>query len=151
MADLQLPRFVMRHPETITAVLMTMLRMTIDFETRRKVVEIELATDEETANEDVVDVEVMVNIHDVIEESTSSSVDDEVEALAFEISSGFLEEYGGVLEGVKLLDQLFGTNHGLLDVQGDEAFGLQDGIWQHSGWKIIPSLPEAAAIHDRTA
>jgi MoxR-like ATPase len=140
MADLQLPRFVMRHPETITAVLMTMLRMTIDFETRRKVVEIELATDEETANEDVVDVEVMVNIHDVIEDSTSSSVDDEVEALAFEISSGFLEEYGGVLEGVTLLDQLFGTNHGLLDVQGDEAFGLQDGIWQHSGWKIIPSL-----------
>ena len=134
MADLQLPRFVMRHPDTVTAVLMTMLRMTIDFETRRQVMVPEVSTDEGTDHKDIVDIDL------IIEDSVTSSTEDEVEALAFEISSGLIEEYGGVLEGVTLLDQLFGTNHGLLDVQGDQAFGLQDGIWQHSGWKILPSL-----------
>jgi hypothetical protein len=30
MTDLQLPRFAMRHPETVTAVIITMLRMAFD-------------------------------------------------------------------------------------------------------------------------
>ena len=32
MTDLQLPRFVMRHPYTGTAVIITMLRMAFDFD-----------------------------------------------------------------------------------------------------------------------
>ena len=31
LADLQLPRFVLRHPQTASAVLLSMLQLTIDF------------------------------------------------------------------------------------------------------------------------
>ena len=60
MANLQLPRFVMRHPETVTAVLMTMLRMTLDFEARRNVTATEVSTDEGTDHEDFIDIDVVV-------------------------------------------------------------------------------------------
>ena len=50
-----------------------------------------------------------------------------------------VEEYGGCVSGVGILDQLFGLDHELLvadNVTPDgssNGFGIQDGIWQHSG------------------
>ena len=137
VVGLQLPRFVMRHPETVTAVLLTMLRMTIDFRVQQQqLVDNKLVDDDEYIDESSYD-RAQVN---AANNSNSTLSKEELETLAQEIASGFIDEYGGVLDGVASLDQLFGANHGLLDVQGEQAFGLQDGIWQHSGWQVLPPL-----------
>jgi hypothetical protein len=63
------------------------------------------------------------------------------EDLAAEIASGFIDQFGGVIQGTTALDQIFGAGHGLLDAQkqdaGGDAFGLQDGIWEHTGWQAL--------------
>jgi MoxR-like ATPase len=133
MTDLQLPRFVMRHPETVTAVLITMLRMAFLFESRKTV-----ADDEETPDDDIE--EDLDNVTDDEVTVAATLSQDELDALALEIANDFVDEYSGVIQGVASLDQLFGPNHGLLDVQGVDAFGLHDGVWQHSGWSVLPSL-----------
>lgn len=48
-------------------------------------------------------------------------------------------EFGSIVSGVHIIDQLYGynNNHNLVD-----AFGFQDGIWQHSSWCIIPQLQQ---------
>ena len=132
MTDLQLPRFVMRHPETVTAVLITMLRMAFDFELKK------IVTDDEEERDDFIEEDIGEIIDDVKVITTLSK--DELHALALELASDFANEYGGVLQGVASLDQLFGPNHGLLDVRGADAFSLHDGVWQHSGWSVLPSL-----------
>lgn len=133
MTDLQFPRFVMRHPETVTSVLITMLRMAFSFESRKVVVD-----DEETPDEDIE--EDFDNVADDAATVAATLSQEELQALALEIANDFADEYKGVIQGVASLDQLFGPNHGLLDVEGVDAFGLHDGVWQHSGWSVLPSL-----------
>ncbi|EED91722.1 predicted protein [Thalassiosira pseudonana CCMP1335] len=65
---------------------------------------------------------------------------DELEQLAESLTGTLSEEWGGVVQGVSLLDKVFGYDHNLLDLKGDDGFGLQDGIWQHNGWQPIPDL-----------
>ena len=62
-----------------------------------------------------------------------------------------MKEWNGVVKGVTILDGLFGYDHGLLNVVQDDTgddsgdgstlgFGVNDGIWTHSGWEQIPML-----------
>jgi MoxR-like ATPase len=175
MAELQLPRFVLRHPETVHTVLLTLIRMTVQFtqqqreQLEEKCKEI-LGDEEEEEDEDdywenlledrwtdyseEVDEEEDHKDKDQDQEEEEPAVqellsDEEKEQLASEIvATGMTQPWGGVVRGVQSLDQLFGTGHGLLNVDDDDnnvGFGLQDGIWQTSGWRVVPELQRELA------
>ena len=85
----------------------------------------------------------------------SLSQEDQAALVAEELTSGLIDEWGGVVEGVHALDILFGANHGLLDIQDTSdnnnsdsngmGFGINDGIWKHTGWSLIPQLQQELA------
>jgi MoxR-like ATPase len=167
MAELQLPRFVLRHPETASAVLLSLLRMTTQFskqaaaqvvreeeEKEEKTIEEEddeednhyqwdLVTGQWTASEDKEDLDVPDSSPKDLEMTEA-----EKEQLASVIVGvEITEQWGGVIVGVQALDRLFGFGHGLLDVEDDDdvGFGLNDGIWQHSGWRLLLALQREIA------
>lgn len=81
------------------------------------------------------------------DESAEIKTGDEV---AGELVEEFVGTWAPALQGLGVLDSLFGTGHGLL-VPGtgqspegaDQAgFGLEDGIWRHTGWAEAPALQE---------
>jgi hypothetical protein len=54
-----------------------------------------------------------------------------------------------MVNGVGILDGIFGLDHGLLNVNEEQllvdgggagAYGIHDGIWSHAGWQEIPKL-----------
>jgi len=139
LADLQLPRFVLRHPDTAPAVLLSMLQLTIDF-----IEESQAALDQQVDPN-------LPPISDAAEDTDSrqDEADAEepmpaegLEALADELANELVLQWGGVIGGVQNLDTLFGAQHGLFDVAGigGGGFGLHDGIWRHSGWRALPQL-----------
>lgn len=166
MTTLELPRFVLRHPETVSAVLLTLVRLTFRFmdDLREKAEEKEedlLGADEDFENdntdlyEDTDDDFVIEFDLDGKDDEISLSIE-EIDAIAAEIADSMMKEWSGVVGGMNMLDQLFGYDHDLLDVnindedssRGGEAmagFGLEDGIWKHTGWREIPALQKQIA------
>ena len=152
MATLELPRFVMKHPETISAVLLTLLRLTFQLMDDLMAREEELLEDAEYDREDDL-FEMNCAATSKIEEAENPSLSgEEIDRMAAEIADAFVEEWSGVVSGVNILDQLFGYDHDLFNAQeADEedddddsdamvGFGLEDGIWKHTGWHEIPIL-----------
>ncbi|MGB1596555.1 MAG: vWA domain-containing protein, partial [Promethearchaeia archaeon] len=141
LAELQLPRFVMRHPDTSSAVLLRMLQLTIDFLEQTQFAETSDTLDSlaDTGGGHA-DSDRGCSAHDPdgLEQQAG------LEALADELTGEMVAEWAGVISGVHTLDQLFGMQHGLLDAGnqggGGSSFGLHDGVWQHSGWRAIPQL-----------
>lgn len=163
LADLQLPRFVLRHPETVNAVMLGILRLSIEFVVRTS----EDLGKDEAEETDIDDVDEDDNIYEYereeecfpLEFDDQESVDNMIaEDLAAQLSS----QWGGIVGAVQSLDQMFGADHGLLDavLEGEDGeydgedddesnsyvsrspfgFGLNDGVWSHSGWNLIPIL-----------
>lgn len=135
LADLQLPRFVLRHPDTASAVLLSMLQLTIDFIEQSQTTadqQVDLTLPPQTSHTQDTD---SISIADEYEEPAPSA---ELEALAEELAGDMRAQWGGVIGGVHTLEKLFGTQHGLLDASGQGGggggFGLHDGVWAHSGW-----------------
>ena len=130
LTDLQLPRFVMRHPDTASAVLLSMLQLTIDF-----------AEQSQPAPNEPVDEALPPKTSGKHNEDDTSQVmgdenhqqrsAEELEALADELAADLVAQWGGVIAGVQTLDDLFGVQHGLLDVAGSGGGG--DGFGQHDG------------------
>jgi MoxR-like ATPase len=164
MTTLQLPRFVLRHPDTVSAVLLTLLRLTFKFMEDVRAKEEEKEEDANSDEEYEDDAEIYADDEFTIEsdQRLQDTVDDvfslsseEMDAMATEIADSLIQEWNGVVSGVNLLDQLFGYDHDMLDVniQEDEnssgdamaGFGLEDGIWKHTGWREIPALQNQIA------
>ena len=145
MALLNLPRFVFNHPETINAVLLSLIRITIEYTREISLLgnehqEDNLTSDEISSHnirndEEGQESQFIENI--LIDESNSILAD--AEEVAQEICEMLVKEFSGVVSGVGILDQLFGLDHELLVVDkvtpggSPSGFGIQDGIWQHSG------------------
>ena len=135
MTIMQLPRFVRRHPETVSAVLLSMLRLIISFNRDARFQE-GVVTDDTDGD---------FYFSTAVTPSFPQTSED-INQLAEEITANLVEEWNGIVSGVNILDQLFGDGHGLLNVQdqnGEGAaagFGLHDGIWKHTGWCQIPEL-----------
>lgn len=151
MADLQLPRFVLRHPNTVRAVLVCLLRLVSQFAatttTRQQpsILPEEAGNNEENYYDDYDDDEFMIQQDQIPTLAVAESEpillsDEELAIIANEVASGLTEEFGGVVAGVHILDQIFGYNHGLVD-----GFGYQNGVWQHTGWKVVPALQRQVA------
>ena len=159
LAELQLPRFVLLHPETVNAVMLGMLRLSIEFVVRTGD---SLSVDDDVEDVDSINDDIYGDDDYVGREADYVSADysNNVEMIAEELASQLSFQWGGIVGAVQSLDQLFGTDHGLLDaVSGvdleeenddDEdndpvspspfGFGLNDGVWTHSGWSMIPQL-----------
>lgn len=157
MAELQLARFVKNHPEAISAVLLTLVRITMEF--ARKTQAAPQDNEDEEDDEIEKDYKDWETYHptESFEEIPIEylSQEDQAALVAEELTSGLIDEWGGVVEGVHALDVLFGANHGLLDVEeisdnnnknrNSMGFGINDGIWKHTGWTLIPQLQQELA------
>lgn len=158
MADLELSRFVLKHPEISSSVLLSLIRLTAEY-----MQEMRLAGEEEdgivgqadnaNGNDDY---EGLAHQADSDEEHVNLNFSPEVaplnlDEIADDISDLFIEEWGGAVVGVNILDQMFGLDHGLLEVDQNSqvgpanGFGLQDGVWKNTGWKVIPTLQSQVA------
>ncbi|KAL9188343.1 hypothetical protein ACHAXT_006721 [Thalassiosira profunda] len=146
LSELGLARLVRRHPEILTSVLLGVAKVVIAFIKRQRkgklvVVDDDTAEDEEYNWEDDGD----GDLGDTIEYEYEPLSDGEMDQLAEALANELRDEWGSVVQGVALLDQVFHYDHGLLDIKGDTGFGLQDGIWQHSGWEPMPDLQRRLA------
>ena len=161
LAELELPRFVLRHPETTNAVLLSILRMAIQFHERAA------GDDHYYDGHSLADTPKEEDGEDDEESPTfkhgGHNIDsvDSIETMAVDLADELAVQWGGCVSAMSCLDQLFGLDHGLLDpalileddadeddLEDDDAsttkapfgFGLNDGIWGHSGWKVMPAL-----------
>mmetsp|Transcript_23552 Transcript_23552/g.49358 ORF Transcript_23552/g.49358 Transcript_23552/m.49358 type:complete len:1294 (+) Transcript_23552:86-3967(+) len=152
LVDLGLARLVRRHPEILPSVLLSVAKMVVQFtiESRQgKLTIVNTVNDDGKSNDDnIVSWENYESIDDD-EYSQDFSFQplssEEIETLAKTVASDVFQEWGGVVRGVSLLDKVFGYNHGLLDLQGDVGFGIEDGVWQHNGWQPMPALQKQLA------
>eukprot|EP00804_Cyclotella_cryptica_P024298 CCRYP_012573-RB/>CCRYP_012573-RB protein AED:0.05 eAED:0.05 QI:140/1/1/1/0.85/0.75/8/284/1255 len=146
LSALALPRLVRRHPEILTSVLLGVAKLGVDFtnmQRRGKFVIHESHNyhdDHENFHSNHIDF-TMQQEHELEEyEGYVELSDQELKQLAESLSNKFTQQWAGVVQGVSMLDALFGYDHNMLDMQGDRGFGLQDGIWEHTGWEPLPEL-----------
>jgi MoxR-like ATPase len=145
MADLQLPRFVLSHPETVTAVLLSVWRLVMNFQNEVIKASSLQQDEQEPINDD--------DNYETIQQPQASPIDDTIQEqpldetapqlIAEQVASSLIQQFGGVIGGMHALGQLFpgATSSSLADV----CFGLQDGIWQHTGWVVLPELQRQLA------
>jgi MoxR-like ATPase len=154
MAALELPRFALRHPEASSSILLSLLRITAEYtyELRQNANnDGDHLRDEEINQEDPNDNNLLF-LDQKFEDDLAYSYEAikvSSDEIANEVSDFIIEQWSGVVSGVNLLDQLFGLDNGILlidDQQNSQVaspaggFGLQDGVWTHTGWQEIPSL-----------
>lgn len=162
MVSMQLPRLVLKHPECASMVVRSLLRWTVEFSGRLDT----LLADENNSRQNEANEDDLYEDYDDLyfydwgedgppdiplastTEAWSPPMESP-ESIAQDIAKDLINEWGNVVHGVNLLDQLFGLNHGLLQEISDEesgnggsplGFGLSDGVWSHTGWEIIPQL-----------
>lgn len=174
MVHLQLPRFAIRHPETISLILRSLLRWTMSYSDRLDAASTIYDDDDDDDYDDDDFVLDYYFQHQLLDDDNNDDDDgggdnlsvptvpvlvDDAETIANDIANDVLKEWGNVVKGVNLLDKMFGYDHGLLQVTsngraggdsstisgGSLGFGIQDGIWGHSGWKTIPELQQQVA------
>ena len=155
LTELELPRFVLRHPKTTNAVLLSILRMVIQFYER--------ASDDGDNSDSLADTPEDEDGEDDEESpffTDEQENSDSIETMAVDLADELAVQWGGIVNAMSSLDQLFGLDHGLLDpalileddvdddIEDDDdstanapfGFGLNDGIWTHSGWEVMPAL-----------
>merc|ERR1740124_520734 len=173
MATLQLPRLVLRHPDTVSAVLITLVKLTQTFHEQLQLhtlphddeyddeYEYEDGEDEDedmdntdmenafTHDEDTIINEIY--LYDDYDDNEDTLSGEDIERLAEETAQTLVQQWEGVVHGSNMLDYLFGRNHGILtpsppsttsppSQNPSDGFGVQDGVWQRTGWKILPDL-----------
>lgn len=164
-SSLQLPRLALRHPETIPMILRSILRRTMEYAMRRMDKnddeEQSPAIDEKDKDEDETD-PYFYDFDDEYEDDFLSPLDFPMddEDIARDVAESLVDEWSEVVEGVSLLDEIFGFDHDLLSSGEDEdedgeddggtsgaamGFGMRDGIWGHTGWQAIPALQKQIA------
>jgi MoxR-like ATPase len=149
LTESQFPRIIQRHPELLMAVLRTLINKAQQFEHAKKQQQFQPEVMDElddistsTDDESTIIHDIQNDHHFLVNDHNDTSVSEEfLKSLAETVASEFMDEYGSLLLGITSLDQLFGIHHGLLDTNSNQnAFGLDDGIWQHTGWKLLPDL-----------
>ena len=138
LSELGMARLVRRHPEIMTSVLLGVAKVVMDFLQKQRQGKLVIVENNVDDDEREYNWEEDVEAAEEYKYETLSA--EELDKLADSLANGLKLEWSGVVQGVSLLDKIFGYDHGLLDLQGDDGFGIQDGIWQHSGWRPMPDL-----------
>ena len=186
MIELQLPRFVSRHTELIPLILRSLLRITTKFyHEKQKEQQLEaqhsvVGTDDDEKDDEEYDYYFNLNMMEKVNnENNQDGEEDWITAIVNDpeyndnmfaqtiVNEILMDEWKGVVNGVSILDGMFGYDHGLLQVQATSGnnnndgnnsdnnknmrveqqppisgYGFHDGIWEHSGWKTIPTLQQ---------
>ena len=157
-----LPRMAKRYPETIPAIIRSLLTMTLSMN-QQSFQENSIAslgydkradlTNRAEANYTVY--HRVENDDNTIVESIKSppvDMDAEIERLAeFCVDEFLVSRWEDFVQGASLFADVYGKAHPVLFNLEDEtgfdnnfessvAFGLDDAIWKHSGWQLIPTL-----------
>ena len=166
-SQLDLPRLTGRHQELVTPVLIALLEIALTFQKRVTQRDEKLKT---IGNENIVDENSVqyweeLALQELLEQSqspvTPMSEGDSEEVpenpmefrqnLATELARQFASAWAPPLGGLATLDELYGSDHGLLSPGGQDdigggagegrgGFGLFDGVWKHTGWVQIKQL-----------
>jgi MoxR-like ATPase/uncharacterized protein with von Willebrand factor type A (vWA) domain len=145
---MDLPRAVQRHPGLLSSVLKSIVEMSLKFEHRLEEEEKEEEEQDEGGDEDE---ESMSSSAPLTEEDERSMLRED---LTKEIVREFQSKWAPPLGGLKVLDDLYGVDHDLLDTNSDGdqdgvgggagsgagGFGLFDSVWQDVGWKVVEEL-----------
>ena len=119
LSTLALPRLVRRHPEIITSVLLGIAKVVVEFvNLQRRGMLVIIENGDDSLSDDVEyifeDDEYELQSEEEQVEFTPMS-EDELEKLAQNLSSKLAQEWGGVVQGVSMLDDVFGYSHNMLD------------------------------------
>eukprot|EP00547_Thalassionema_nitzschioides_P008787 CAMPEP_0194228370 /NCGR_PEP_ID=MMETSP0156-20130528/43337_1 /TAXON_ID=33649 /ORGANISM="Thalassionema nitzschioides, Strain L26-B" /LENGTH=1110 /DNA_ID=CAMNT_0038960881 /DNA_START=537 /DNA_END=3871 /DNA_ORIENTATION=- len=128
------------HQNIVDAVLIAIFRIVIDFQEKQQIIFAEDDSYSQYARATEIH-----NQQDIGESSTDEDIGrtivDKLDRVAEDLSTEFFDKFETIIVGVNSLDRLFGPDHNLLHFDEDSVdFGLEDGIWQHSGWEVFPSL-----------
>ena len=137
--SLSLPRLVQTHQELLPSVIRGILQMIIDYYQRLlKYQKVNYS-----------------NTVDDYNENDTTTYDSVKEDLATAIGKQFSSIWGDPINGLSILDELYGVDHGLLIANADidisiddlsidpntrRGYGFFDGIWKHQGWSSIFEL-----------
>ena len=140
MSHLGMPRLMRRHPEIKSSVLLEVARIVVEFTRSRERGKLVVVEDHDNEIEDD-----LWGIDDETNDSTIEfeyrpMLDGDLDKLAEQLASNIQDQFGSVVQGVSLLDKVFGYDHELLDMSQEKGFGLQDGVWSHTGWQPLPEL-----------
>ncbi|KAL7519032.1 hypothetical protein ACHAWX_003830 [Stephanocyclus meneghinianus] len=147
LSALALPRLVRRHPETLTSVLLGVAKVVIEFINMQRRGHLIIHDNHHGDDNDLTNPldSTMQELHPEQYTEYVALSDEQLKELAESLSDKLSQQWSGVVQGVAMLDSLFGYDHNMLDVQGDRGFGLHDGIWEHSGWEPLPELQKRLA------
>jgi hypothetical protein len=137
LSEMGMSRLVRRHPKILTSVLLALAKVVIEFIKLQRTGKLVIPDDATDHEEYDYESEYLDDTSDFEYAPLST---EELAELANSVANGLKQEWNAVVQGVAQLDKIFGFDHELLDLQGGEGFGLQDGIWRHSGWKPMPDL-----------
>jgi hypothetical protein len=155
VVELDLPRLTHRHPELIDTALRAILQLTLDFHEKSKANVIN--DDKEVVNDN--DWWVDEYLAEINDDSPTNPEEDVKNEIASSLVNKFVSEWESPLQGLVLLDGIYGSAHGLLSPSGTDdnsggtggaggGFGLSDGIWKHQGWKMMKSLQDVLQSMD---
>jgi hypothetical protein len=136
LSEMGISRLVRCHPTILTSVLLSVAKIVIEYNDAQRRGKLVLLED---ASEDA-EYHTEIDMNDTSQFGYEPLSAEELAKLADSVANGLKLEWGAISQGITQLDKIFGYDHGLLDLQGGEGFGLQDGIWKHSGWKPLPDL-----------
>lgn len=136
LSEMGISRFVRCHPTILTSVLLSVAKIVIEYNDAQRRGKLVLLED---ASEDA-EYPTEIDMNETSQFGYEPLSAEELAKLADSVANGLKLEWGAISQGITQLDKIFGYDHGLLDSQGGEGFGLQDGIWKHSGWKPLPDL-----------
>ena len=163
-STLDLPRLTGRHQELVTPVLTALLEIALTFEKRvtQREATMKSVGNENTVDENSVHYWEELALQELLDQSQSQVTPmDEGENqenpqefrqnLAKELARQFASAWAPPLGGLATLDELYGSDHGLLSPGGQDdigggagegrgGFGLFDGVWKHTGWVQIKQL-----------
>ena len=170
-SQLELPKLTLRHPELVPPVLSALLETALEYQRRinerKKFNSLTAAGNVlgEVGQEDSVAYWEHLALEDMMMDQQqgdgSSSQETPISAeqdgdnfrqeLATELARQFASAWAPPLGGLATLDELYGSDHGLLSPGGQDdvgggagsgrgGFGLFDGVWKHSGWTQIKEL-----------
>ena len=158
--ELQLPRMAMRHPEMIPILLRSIVRKTIDYVKQCEQQQHQLNDDNNNDDDEEDDEYDYFFYQEFGSESDNNNDDDDTtvssgpaiidtKEIAQTIAANFVKEWTNVVTGIGQLDAVFGyseTDFLLKDDDNDNnnddtnGFGLSDGIWSHTGWKVLADI-----------
>lgn len=123
LSELGMPRLVRRHPEILTSVLLGVAKFVIEFikaQKQGKLVIVEQNVDDD----DDVDYDDRDDVYETPEFEYEPLSTEELDQLSDSLANNLKQEWGGVIQGVAMLDKVFGYDHGLLDMQVNMSYLL---------------------------